>query len=390
MAASYQIVILGSDKADLKEALEQDIRLKLSDLGINIDEHIAFLNADNLSQRSKKYPTVGVFFGGDELPQDDIEAVKSLVEEDVIVIPVVENLDGFKALTPECLHPINGTQLDEKNGGIEAISNVVLEALNLLRRARRLFISYRRQESRAIAIQLYEHLHSSGFEVFIDTVSIRPGEPFQEVLWHRLSDTDVVVLLDTPGFLDSRWTTEELANTSAMSIGIIQVIWPGHTPDPKSSLCDRLYLKDTDVVFATDPQNNILTDSAIFGITKAVETIRARSLAARYSSLVGVMGKIAEELGIEVHVQPERYAVVNKNDKCVAVIPTVGVPEALRYQEIAEMFEAIENSPVSSAFLLYDHGMIRDQWRKHLEWLDNHLPVKSIRTVNTETWLRNL
>ncbi len=321
---------------------------------------------------------------------DDIELVKTLVEEDVIVIPVVENLDVYTSLTPLCLHPINGTQLDEKNGGIAAISNVVLEALNLLRKVRRLFISYRRQESRAIAIQLYEHLHSSGFEVFIDTISIRPGEPFQEILWHRLSDTDVVVLLDTPGFLDSRWTTEELANTSAMSIGILQIIWPGHTPDPKSSLCDRLYLQNIDLVTAIDPQNSILTDSAVFGIIKAVEILRARSLAARYSNLIGVMGNIAEELGIEVHIQPERYAVVTKEGKCVAVIPTIGVPEALRYQEISEMFEVIENSSVSSAFLLYDHGMIRDRWRKHLEWLDNHLPVKSIRIVNTETWLRNL
>lgn len=132
MAASYQIIILGSNKAGLKDALERDVRLKLSELGLNIDEHVAFLTAENRDQRSKKYPTVGVFFGGDDLPEDDNEVVKILVEEDVIVIPVVDNLDNFKSLTPACLHPINGTQLDEKNGGIEAVSNVVLEALNLL------------------------------------------------------------------------------------------------------------------------------------------------------------------------------------------------------------------------------------------------------------------
>lgn len=386
MAASYQIVILGSNERGLKENLLTDIRSKLEELGISIDLHVAFLVAETIDQRSKKYPTVCVFLGGNDISLLDIETVEILVKEDVIVIPVVDNLDDFKSLVPECLNLINGHELSEQNGGIDTISNTVLESLNLLRQSRRLFISYRRIESRAIAIQLYEHLHCSGFEVFIDTFSIRPGEPFQEILWHRLSDTDVVLLLDTPGFLDSRWTSEELANASAMSIGILQIIWPDHSPSPKSSLCNRYYLKREDFKRASD----ILVDTAVSEINKAVENLRARSLAARYSNLVGTMGQIAEDLGIEFYIQPERYAVVTKNNQSVAVIPTIGVPEALKYQEIFEMFDSIQNTQVSKAFLLYDHGMIRNRWRSHLEWLDTHLPVKSIRITDSETWLRTL
>ena len=387
MAASYQIVILGNGS---KEDLRQDLIEKIGEIGLDVKEHVAFLDAADVVTRSRKHPTVGVFFGSTALSSEDIDAVNSLVEDEVIIIPIVSDLTRYTQLSPPSLHPINGSLLSEETGSIGAISNMVLEALNLLRRARKLFISYRRQESSGVAIQLYEHLHRNGFEVFIDTISIRPGEPFQEVLWHRLSDTDVVVLLDTPGFLESRWTRDELANTSAMSIGILQLIWPDHSPDPKSSLCEKHYLDDSAFIMSNIGEKNILTDDAVCAVGKAVENLRARSLAARYTKIVGTIGRIAEDLGIKLTVQPERYAIIQKGTKLVAVIPTVGIPEALRYQEIAELLEAIRDRSISDAYLLYDHVMLRDQWRKHLDWLDNHLPIKSVRVFNSETWLRTL
>ncbi|MBD2704682.1 toll/interleukin-1 receptor domain-containing protein [Spirosoma sp. BT702] len=388
MAASYQIVILGDGP---KKDLRKDLVKKIRDIGLSVKDHIAFLEAADVTKRSKIQPTVAVFFGSNKLhSNEEINAINTLVKDEVIVIPVVTDLTRYNQLTPSSLHLINGSLLSDENGGIEAISNMVLEALNLLRRTRKLFISYRRQESSAVAIQLYEHLHRNGFEVFIDTISIRPGEPFQEVLWHRLSDTDIVVLLDTPGFLDSRWTRDELANTSAMSIGILQLVWPSHNPDDKSSLCKKYYLEDTDFKTSGEGDNNILTNAAVFAIGKEVESLRARSLAARYSKIVGNVGRVAEDLGIELTVQAERYAIVRKGAKSVAVIPTVGVPEALRYQEIAELLEAIQDKSISEAYLLYDHIMIRNQWCRHLDWLDSHLPVKSIRVFDSEIWLKRL
>lgn len=387
MAASYQIVLLGNGE---KAELRQDLVKKIGDIGLDVKEHISFLEAADVASRSKTHPTVGVFFGSNNLSSEDIDAVGSLVKDEVIVIPVVSDLTNYPQLTPPSLHPINGSLLSEKKGGVDAISNMVLESLNLLRKTRKLFISYRRQESSSVAIQLYEHLHRNGFEVFIDTISIRPGEPFQEVLWHRLSDTDVVVLLDTPGFLDSRWTRDELANTSAMSIGILQLVWPGHNPDAKSLLCEKHYLENSDFIAYDLVKDNTLTDAAVCAIGVAVENLRARSLAARYSKIVGNIGRVADDLGIGLTVQPERYAIVQKGAKSVAVIPTVGIPEALRYQEIAELFEAIRDKSISDAYLLYDHIMLRDQWRRHLSWLDNHLPVKSIRVFDSETWLQKL
>ncbi|RZK34290.1 MAG: toll/interleukin-1 receptor domain-containing protein [Hymenobacter sp.] len=306
-----------------------------------------------------------------------------------MIIPVVDSIDNYSTLVPECLYPVNGFALQTASGGIAAVTSAVLESLNLLRRTRKLFISYRRTESKAAAIQLYEHLDSSGFDVFLDTLSIRPGEPFQEVLWHKLSDTEVVILLDTPGYLQSRWTSEELAKASAMSIGIIQVIWPDHQPDPISSLCERLYLSSKDI---TPDANGLLsfTDDAVAEITKLAESLRARSLSARYHNLIGELKINASELGIEVTLQPQQYVMIETPHKKVAAIPTVGVPEALRYQEFVELLEAVHNSDSEGAVLLYNDNNLRKRWQEHLQWLDTHLPIKSVRIAQVRQWLTSL
>src|SRR3546814_16773733 len=110
------------------------------------------------------------------------------------------------------------------------LASTMLECVGLLRRQRRVFVSYRRVESRAAALQLHDLLASRGFDVFLDTHAIRPGDPFQDVLWHRLVDSDVMVMIDTPTSFDSRWTRLEIGKAREKKIQALRVIWPEHTP----------------------------------------------------------------------------------------------------------------------------------------------------------------
>jgi hypothetical protein len=93
---------------------------------------------------------------------------------------------------------------------LEALAAALLECVGLLRPQRRVFISYRRVESANAALQLHEALGSRGFDVFLDTYDVRPAEDFQAIVWHRLCDSDVMVMLDTPGYFGSRWTAAEI------------------------------------------------------------------------------------------------------------------------------------------------------------------------------------
>src|ERR1019366_9749754 len=95
-------------------------------------------------------------------------AVEQLVRKSVFIVPVVTSLTDYQAKVPKALHPGNGMEI---SGPVDLprVASHLLEGLHLLRRRRRLFISYRRSEAKNSALQLYHELDSKAFDVFLDT-----------------------------------------------------------------------------------------------------------------------------------------------------------------------------------------------------------------------------
>jgi CHASE2 domain-containing sensor protein len=69
----------------------------------------------------------------------------------------------------------------------------------------KIFISYRRGDSIAYAGRIYDHLsqHFGADKVFMDIGGIAPGEDFVKVLDARVADSDVVIALIGPGWLNA-------------------------------------------------------------------------------------------------------------------------------------------------------------------------------------------
>lgn len=391
MATRYQVVLLGPRSA-AADAVRVLLHTRVEELGLDPDASLVFLDRDSFDRYDPKGPAVGVYFGTPRHDPADLRVLDVLAGDGITVVPVVEDLARFAELVPEPLHPVNGMQVDATQERVQALAGLLLERLNLLRASRRLFISYRRTDSRSVAIQLYEALDARGFDVFLDTVSIRPGEPFQEELWHRLADTDVMVLLDTERFVGSRWTTEELARASSMSVGILQVVWPGHTRNPNTGLALPRYLTPADFQGGshTSPQAQ-LTDAAVADLAGMTESLRARSLAARQDGLIREFQQAARQASRSAVLNPERYiSLFSSTNEEIAVIPTVGVPDALRCNQGEDLVGAIRQNAIRQVYLVYDHRSLRDQWLQHLGWLDSHLPVRTLRITDAYAWVSSL
>src|SRR3546814_2478396 len=101
---------------------------------------------------------------------------------------------------------------------------------------------------------------------------IRPGDPFQDVLWHRLVDSDVMVMLDTPTYFDSRWTRQEIGRARAKEIQVLRVIWPEHTPKKLTDLAETIYLDPKEL---EGPDGPIVAQTADT-IVLQVERLRSR------------------------------------------------------------------------------------------------------------------
>jgi hypothetical protein len=388
MITKYQIINIGADNPFYNEILVALYR-HIEELGLP-KESILEIDEKNFNVEYKRNaPTFCLYFGSDSDPYKSLDLLRVIITDANLILPIVSDLGNFSSQIPDDLANINGFELATSND-VEKLVSCILEGLSLLRLSRRIFISYKRDESSGVAIQLFEQLEKNGFDVFLDTHSIRPGELFQEELWHRMADSDVVVLLNTPGFLNSNWTTQELAKANSMSIGILQVIWPLHRLERDAELSVPLYLNNNDFVNNVFSERSCcLNQQAISNINSQVESLRARSLASRQDNIITEFISSSKRVGKSVDLQAGKYMTLKGRDgKELVVIPAVGVPQAFTYNQSEELVGRIKSGDVEGAYLLFDHRNIREKWIKHLDWLDNYLPVKAVKIVKAEEWLK--
>jgi hypothetical protein len=390
MKTKYQIIKIGDDNKFFSRVMDTLYR-HVAELGL-LKESIIEINESNFKKEYKgNAPTFCLYFGSDSGYFKNVDLLGTLIKDANLVLPIVSDIEKFSSHIPKELRNVNGFELANVND-VEKLVSCILEGLSLLRLSRRLFISYKRDESSTVAMQLFEQLEKNGFDVFLDTHSIRYGEPFQEELWHRMADTDVVVLLNTPGFLNSNWTTQELAKANSMSIGILQIIWPSHKLERDAELSIPLQLNEADFGNSIFKEpTSYLTSITISKIVSQVESLRARSLASRQDNIITEFISSSYRVGINVDLQSEKFITLKQSDgKELVVIPTVGVPQAFTYNQSEELVARIKSKNVAGVYLLFDHRNIREKWIKHLDWLDNYLPVKAIKIVKVEEWLRTI
>jgi hypothetical protein len=388
MKVKYQLVTIGYSNP-FRQTIVDTFLAKVKDLGIDRDLVEVLTASDYFSKHENNCPTVGLYFGEDNGPFPDTTVLDDLIDGAAYVVPVVDTLVGYTGKVPKKLEGINGFAVS-RSSNVEALVSAVLEGFSLLRRSRRLFISYKRSDSSGAAIQLFEALERAGFDVFLDTHSVRPGDAVQEELMHRMADTDVLVLLNSPSFMDSFWTTEELAQASGMSIAILQLVWPGVAPLKDSQLTIPITLDESDFVGggSTSSSSN-LNKSVVDQLISDVEGLRARALASRQDNLTTEFKRVADRKSVAVDLQPHKYFSFEGRGRKKIVIPTIGVPEAFTYNQSDTRVKQYITSSKCDVYLLYDHKNIKERWLDHLSWLDVHLPVKSFKIVDADAWLTN-
>lgn len=389
MRTKYQIILIGSNNIYSKNIIET-LKKRMSELGID-EKALLVIKPNNFSIEYKaNAPAFCLYFGDEDSNYKDIGFLNILIKDATLILPIASDITKFSSQIPNSLRNINGFELATQND-IEKLSSVVLEGFSLLRLSRRVFISYKRDESTSVAIQLYEQLEKNGFDVFLDTHSIRPGEPFQEELWHRMADTDVIVLLNTPNFLKSYWTTQELAEANSMSIGILQLIWPSHKIERNAQLSVPVQLKKSDFIKNIIDSTGTLATPTLDIIVNQTESLRARSLASRQDNIITEFMNFSHKIGVSAHLQPEKFITLStSNNDEVIILPTVGVPQAFTYNQSDELISRIKSKNIKSLYILYDHRNIRKKWLMHIDWLDNYLPIKSIKITEIEKWLKKI
>lgn len=388
MKYKYQLITLGLNVPERQIIIDQ-IREELRNLKLP-EEFIKVIPASSIEDEYKgNQPAFALYFGDTNSDFKDLDVTQKLLKDGTMILPIF--YESFETDIPCVLENQNAVKYSENE--LNRITNVVLEAFELLRSTRKVFISYRRAESTAVAIQLYEALEAHNFDVFLDTHSIQKGEPFQDELWHRMTDCDVIVLLNTPGFLESHWCKEEFAEASAKQIGIVQLVWPNHQIkdiDKSSYISYPIQLTEEDFINKELDSNDRFIEAMVERVLTDVESVRARNLAARQDNLITEFRNIAEKNNRKVTVQPEKILTEDlPNGEHIIYIPTIGIPQSTSCQS-AEIKKELMGYDEVSIRLIYDDLRIRDKWLKHLDWLNDNFKkdIKTLKKQEFELWLQ--
>lgn len=370
--ALYEVLIIGSPKIGQVDSLTKQIEEVAGIFLLAMPDDLAIRTTADLSARDPKAATVALYFGGN--PAVDTDIVDQLEKAKVPIVPVVDLGASVTAAVPAEIAHTNACLVDPADTTLEALAAVTLEVLGLLHMQRRIFISYRRSDAREAALQLHDVLSSRGFDVFLDTHDIRPAQAFQEMLWHRLSDCDVTIMLDTKDYFGSKWTAQELGRSQALGIQILRVVWPSHSGSRHLSLSDTVTLSDADLDVSGRLQPALLST-----IARRAEALRSRSIATRHLDLVGRLKSEVTRIGghFEGIGAYRSVSLTLPLGRRLEAYPMVGVPTAEMLNDIQE--KAAKAGHSRFPCLVYNHIGIRPAWIEHLRWLDKQ--ISSVRTL---------
>lgn len=179
----YQLIFMGAIDHKLLPNIKESFLEKVDELGIS-RTFFRFIDRYNFEEYTDANPAFCIYFGKNPSPKFlDEKLIEKLVSDATLLLPVIDkDLSEFNSLVPEKIQNYNGLSFSGIgiDLAVEKVVNNALEAFNLLKVKRRVFVSYKRSDSSGVAIQLYEYLEQHNFDVFLDTHSIRKSEPFQD------------------------------------------------------------------------------------------------------------------------------------------------------------------------------------------------------------------
>lgn len=386
MYFKYQIIFLGDVANPACEAIKRRFYEKTHEMGLPTESFIEIYSGNFTACYQNKQPSFVYYFGKKDHNNLDADKLDILMTNGDAIIPVYFQKDSFLEEIPKVAWKMNGKVYS--NEKTDSFVNYALEALRLMRQNRKLFISYRRSDSTFVANQLFDALVRCNYDVFLDTYSIGAAKNFQEELHHRLSDCDILIQLYTKEFKVSEWCLQEITAANQKQIGVIELVWPDMKLDIHNHLCEPIILTKDDFLTDYTNQNAQLTDETVNKISKTVESVRARNMAARQDGLVGEFIKEAQKVG-RVMIQEYKYLVERLKDNNVNVfIPAVGVPQSYDCFESLQ-FKFLLKNPKTRIYLIYDDLRIKRKWIEHLDWLNKSLEVQTIKKNDFSLWLQN-
>ena len=369
-APIYQLGLFGSPTVAERGEIHDLVTAATRPLGMAIGNEISIVaNPGDLLINTGRTSAAAFFVA----PGASDEGFAELIHLGVPIIPVLRQGRMAREI-PALFKHLNALDIG-KNSTARLVS-ALLECVSLLPIQRRIFLSYRRTEGREAALQMFDALSERQFDVFLDTHGVPPAADFQFTLWQRLCDSDILIMLDTPGYFASRWTVAEFGRALAKSVTVLRVGWPGTVRSPRTGVADNISLTAAEI----DAAMGLLQPAAIEKICVRAETCRSEGLAVRWLNFLSRFRQAVEQIGGSVSGVGPYHAihVTLPSGKTLTAFASLGIPSAV------QLHQAQQRAPAGDVAVVYDPVGLNKEWIDHLEWLGVHItPVKWLKSHET-------
>ena len=372
MAAFYMIFLLNSPPPELRDEIEEQLRA----LGFPLTD-VEF----SATAAPSRGAAVAIFWGGPNRQASVDQDAQRILDSDVPFLTVYRG--QFAGSIPNFLGFVNG--YDYATGSAGALAARALEVLGLVRGKRRVFVSYLRNEATAVARQMYEALDSRGYDVFLDTRTLLPGDEFQAELLEFIADSDLLVFLHSPGAPLSPWVEIELGLAEKLGIRMVEVLWPNVQQPRVSQLAQEFALPEallTEVEVAL-PHGKFhqkqLSEALLAQFVAVAEGGRSKAMAARRGRVAGTFLTMAQADGLKVELEPVYGLTVAASPK-IQLQVQLGVPNARDFQRVDL------GHPNDRRGLLFDSTALTESSREHIDWLRQQASVELFDTKDLPGW----
>lgn len=161
-----------------------------------------------------------------------VSYLQKLIKIDLPIIPLVRSIAQYDfSAMPEAYHIIkrlNAVGWDQGLFPGEIFFSAIKKYLGMMpfKRDCKVFISYRRTDGKGIASAVHEHLKSTGFRVFLDTIDMELGVKVEKVIGEEICEQDFLLLIDTPDASKSSWVFDEIMNALEHCISVCALRHP--------------------------------------------------------------------------------------------------------------------------------------------------------------------
>lgn len=327
--------------------------------------YISLVGEDSVD---KRLPLLILYYGQsseDKFRTYSVDLERSVKAQEVL--PVVQDVSKFGDYIPDTLNSINAFVLKDTMS-VPKLKNRILSWFGLLDNTRKIFISYKRSDTTALAHQLFDTLIRKGYIPFLDSYSLEPGVDFQEYLMNEISDADMFIMLNSSNYDQSEYTKAELVAASKLGIGILQVTFPESKKFEEAQISSVLQLSDQ------LPQDKMYKQEVVEDIIYNMERFRAQGFRTKRRILVdGLRSKYEGK-----NITTLEDGSVSIKDSNTVYYPIAHVPTSedleLAYYSMSRL--SLSDEVVKK--ICYYGIHCRCAKRNHMNWLNTfNLPVLS-------------